>query len=287
MNLELVPMLIMTLLLILGGDADVDTAQLLLRGRHTVSDHAGALIVGDASVTVPAGAHAPGPIYLIGGRTRIDGAVAGDVRQLAGTLVVTDGAAIGGELQRIGGTQEVAATAAIGRRSTVELPTPERTSIASYIPWALVTGLLALVAARRARRNPTALTNMRRAVAEHPVISLTVGALVTVTGLSLFVFMAFTLVLLPVSILGLLAGLVITGYGIIAWGTLIAPRIPTTRGGLAAGAGVAVVMVMLELAGGVPVLGDLLVMGVLLTGIGAVMVTYFGLQEYRPVTLPP
>jgi hypothetical protein len=287
MNLELVPMLIVTLLLILGGDVDVDTAQLLLRGDHSVTDHQGALIVGDAWVTVPADARAPGPIYVIGGKTRIEGAVAGDVRQLAGTLVVADGAIVGGELQRIGGVQTIADTAEIARRSTVEVATPAGGSVLGYGPSVLVTLLLAFVAARRARRNPTALTNLRGAVTEHPLISLTIGALVAVTGLSLFVFMAFTLVLLPVSILGLLAGLVVTGYGIVAWGTLVAPRIPTTRGGLAAGAGVAVVMVALELAGGVPVLGDLLVIGVLLTGIGAVMVTYFGLQEYRPVTLPP
>lgn len=286
MNLELVPMLIVTLLLILGGDVDVDTAQLLLRGDHSVTDHQGALIVGDASVTVPAGARVPGPIYVIGGKTRIEGAVAGDVRQLAGTLVVADGAIIGGELQRIGGVQTIADTAEIARRSTVEVTTPAGGSVLGYGPSVLVTLLLAFVAARRARRNPTALTNLRGAVTDHPLISLTIGALVAVTGLSLFVFMAFTLVLLPVSILGLLAGLVVTAYGVIAWGSVLAPLLPTAHEGLAAGAGVAVVMVLLHLVGHIPVVGDLVGLAALLTGIGAVMITYFGLQEFRPVTLP-
>lgn len=286
MNLELVPMLIVTLLLILGGDVDVDTAQLLLRGDHSVTDHQGALIVGDASVTVPAGARAPGPIYVIGGKTRIEGAVAGDVRQLAGTLVVADGAIIGGELQRIGGVQTIADTAEIARRSTVEVTTPAGGSVLGYGPSVLVTLLLAFVAARRARRNPTALTNLRGAVTDHPLISLTIGALVAVTGLSLFVFMAFTLVLLPVSILGLLAGLVVTAYGVIAWGSVVAQLLPTAHDGLAAAAGVAVVMVLLHLVGHIPVVGDLVGLAALLTGIGAVMITYFGLQEFRPVTLP-
>lgn len=286
MNLELVPMLIVTLLLILGGDVDVDTAQLLLRGDHSVTDHQGALIVGDASVTVPAGARVPGPIYVIGGKTRIEGAVAGDVRQLAGTLVVADGAIIGGELQRIGGVQTIADTAEIARRSTVEVTTPAGGSVLGYGPSVLVTLLLAFVAARRARRNPTALTNLRGAVTDHPLISLTIGALVAVTGLSLFVFMAFTLVLLPVSILGLLAGLVVTAYGVIAWGSVVAQLLPTAHDGLAAAAGVAVVMVLLHLVGHIPVVGDLVGLAALLTGIGAVMITYFGLQEFRPVTLP-
>lgn len=286
MNLELVPMLIVTLLLILGGDVDVDTAQLLLRGDHSVTDHQGALIVGDASVTVPAGARVPGPIYVIGGKTRIEGAVAGDVRQLAGTLVVADGAIVGGELQRIGGVQTIADTAEIARRSTVEVTTPAGGSVLGYGPSVLVTLLLAFVAARRARRNPTALTNLRGAVTDHPLISLTIGALVAVTGLSLFVFMAFTLVLLPVSILGLLAGLVVTAYGVIAWGSVVAQLLPTAHDGLAAAAGVAVVMVLLHLVGHIPVVGDLVGLAALLTGIGAVMITYFGLQEFRPVTLP-
>lgn len=286
MNLELVPMLIVTLLLILGGDVDVDTAELLLRGDHRVTDHQGALIVGDASVTVPADARAPGPIYVIGGKTRIEGAVAGDVRQLAGTLVVADDAIVGGELQRIGGVQTVADTAEITRRSTVEVTTPAGGSVLGYGPSVLLTLLLAFVAARRARRNPTALTNLRGAVTDHPLISLTIGALVAVTGLSLFVFMAFTLVLLPVSILGLLAGLVVTAYGVIAWGSVVAQLLPTARDGLAAGAGVAVVMVLLHLVGYIPVVGDLVGLAALLTGIGAVMITYFGLQEFRPVTLP-
>lgn len=38
---------------------------------------------------------------------------------------------------------------------------------------------------------------MTRAVTRHPFITSTVGVLLALTGLSLFVFMAFTLVLIP------------------------------------------------------------------------------------------
>ena len=36
----------------------------------------------------------------------------------------------------------------------------------------------------------------------------------------------------------------------------------------------------------IPILGDLIAAGLLLIGLGAVKLTYFGLQEFEPVTLP-
>jgi hypothetical protein len=36
----------------------------------------------------------------------------------------------------------------------------------------------------------------------------------------------------------------------------------------------------------IPLLGDLVVGGLLLTGLGAVVLTYFGLREFTPVRLP-
>jgi hypothetical protein len=150
----------------------------------------------------------------------------------------------------------------------------------------VLTGLLALVAARRARRRPRSLEHMRDAVAHHPVVSLTVGGLVTVTFLSLFVFMAFTLILIPVSLLGLAAGLVLLGYGIVALGAVVARRLPIRRPAAAAAGGVAIVMAAVHLVGAVPILGSVVVGGLLLAGLGAVLLTYVGLKEFTPAAIP-
>lgn len=75
-------------------------------------------------------------------------------------------------------------------------------------------------------------------------------------------------------------------YGIIALGYLVGQQLNTSRVGLATGLGVVAVMVLLQVIGVIPILGDLIGGGLLLTGLGAVVLTYFGLQEFEPVSLP-
>lgn len=284
MSLDLIPMLLLSLLLMTVG-GDVRTVELVVGGVHEATG-AGGLIVGDGNVTVPQQASVAGPLHLLGGTTRVTGTVNGDVVLLAGSLVVADGATITGTLQHIGGQLTVEPGARVARRSDLDVTSADRSPAQRLVPVGLVTGVLALVAARRARRRPTSLEHLRRAVAEHPVISMTVGALVTVSFLSLFVFMAFTLVLLPVSILGLAAGLVLVGYGVVALGTVVAARLPLRRRSASAAAGVTAAMAILWVAGSVPVVGTLTVGATLLTGLGAVLLTYLGLKEFQPTDIP-
>lgn len=284
MSLDLIPMLLLSLLLMTVG-GDVHTVELVLGGDHQATA-AGGLIVGDGDVTVPADAAVTGPVHLLGGTTRIAGTVDGDVTVLAGRLVLADGATITGTLHHLGGRLVVQPGAEVARRATLDVTPADRGLAARIVPVGLLTGLLALVAARRARRRPASMEHLRSAVEEHPVISLTVGALVTVSLLSLFVFMAFTLVLLPVSILGLATGLVLVGYGVVALGTVVAARLPLRRPGAAASAGVAAVMAVLWVAGSVPAVGTVAAGALLLTGLGAVLLTYLGLKEFRPATIP-
>lgn len=124
------------------------------------------------------------------------------------------------------------------------------------------------------------------AAREHTIVSLTVGALLFVTFLAVFVFMAFTLVLIPVSLLGLLMGLLTIAYGVIAWGYLVGERLSVSRVDVATGVGVVVVMGFLHVVGFVPIIGELVTIGVLLAGLGAVVITYFGLSQFEPAVLP-
>lgn len=286
MKLELIPLLILALLLLSAGGADVETAEFVIEGDHEVTDHRGALIVGDATVTVPPDAEVPGPVYVIGGELRVEGTVAGDVTQLAGVLALEDGAAIEGRLQHVAGTERIADGAVVAERTTVEVTRNDPGPVAAYLPTALATLALALAGAWLSRRWPTLLENVGATARDHALISLTVGGLVFVTFLSVFVFMAFTLVLVPVSLLGLLLGAAAVAYGVVALGYLVGRRLETPRVGLATALGVAIVVVLLEASSAVPVVGDLLAIGLLLTGFGAVVLTYFGLRRFEPVTLP-
>lgn len=286
MNLAILPLLIAALLMV-SGNSDVETAQVLMTGDHVLEDHDGAVIVAEATVAIPDGTQVPGPIYVVGGELSVSGTVLGDVIQLAGTVTVESGASVGEELQHIAGTLLVSDDADIGRRTTLDLGgATGGSTVARYLPGVILALVLAGVGYWLSKRRGTALDNVASAAISHPVASLTVGVLLALTFISVFVFMAMTLVLLPVAIIGLLVGIVTLGYGIIGWGRFVGSRLPVRHSSLSTAAGVAVVVIAAQLVGSIPVVGDLVVAGVLLVGLGAVVVTYFGVVRFRPMVLP-
>ena len=286
MNLAVIPLLLAALLMV-SGDSDVETAQLMMTGAHVIESHEGALIVGEAVVEIPAGARVPGPIYVIGGELAVGGEVSGDVIQLSGTVTVESGARIGDELRHVAGTLVVSANAEVGRRTSLDLAGPAGGGTAGrYLPGAMLALILGWVGFLLTRKRRAALDNVAAAVSGHPVATLTVGVLLTLTFISVFVFMAMTLVLLPVAIVGLLGGLATLGYGVVGWGHLIGIRLPIRHERLSTVAGVVLVVIGMQLAGSIPLVGDLIVVAVLLLGLGAVVVTYFGVAHFRPAVLP-
>jgi len=84
-----------------------------------------------------------------------------------------------------------------------------------------------------------------------------VGSLGATTLLVLLVYMAFTLILLPVAIVGLFAEFLVVLYGQAVFGYLIGRRLPIERDGVATIAGIAAFLLALELFGLVPYLGGI------------------------------
>lgn len=290
MNLALVPLLLVALLMA-GADPGLDRAELLWDGRHEVVEHEGVLIVGNADVVVPAGAVIPGPVYVIGGRVTLAGEVAGDVVQLAGVLDVRPAGAVAGELREVAGTTRVADGARIGRRTTVTVTPAADDAASRLVAPVLGSLLLAVVAALASRRRASRLLTIATAVTAHPVITATVGVLVALTLLAVVVFMAFTLVLIPVAVVGLLAAGATSVVGVAALGHAVGRRLPTGRlpasrplagRPLATGLGTLIVATVLQLVAAVPLVGDLVVLVVLAAAFGAVLITYLGLVPLEP-----
>lgn len=284
--LESLPLLVVVLLLLAGGGADVDDLTVQYDGDRALTDGPDVLVVAGGEATVPAATTTPGPLYVIGGSATVAGTVEGDVVLLAGNLTVADGGAVTGELAAYGGSLDLDDGATVGTLTT--LPTSTAADPAGAGPgWlALQAVVLGGAAGLLARRRPRALATVGDAVREHPVVVGTVGALTGATALVLLVFMAFTVVLLPVTVLGLAAGAVTAAYGYVAVGALAGRRLPVARPDVGAALGTVGLVVAMALVGRVPVVGPVVQFGVLAAGLGAVVVTYFGLRPFEPPTLP-
>jgi len=283
---EAIPLLIVVLLLISIGGGDVQEMTVTLQGANDVDSITDVHVVAGGSTTVPGDATLEGHIYVIGGTADIDGTLEGDVTLLAGNLSIGDGATVTGTLQTYSGTATVSADASVGRVSQFEAPTPSSSParrIGAFLLQFLVLGAFGwwLV-----ERHPLLVENVGAAITEHALVNAVVGSLGATTLLVLFVYMAFTIILLPLAIVGLFAEFLVILYGQTVFGYLIGRRLPIERDGVAMIAGIAAFLVLIELFGVVPYLGGIAQLTVAVVGFGAVLNTYFGLKRFEPITIP-
>jgi len=284
---EIIPLLIVVLLLLSASGAEPDTMSVVFDGNQTL-DGAGensAVVVGGGSVTVPANASVSAPLFVVGGDLRVDGEVEA-VRVLAGNLTVADGASVTGQLEVVGGRATVATGANVASRSDLVGQLQDQSPTRSPAGFLFQVLSLALVAGLVARRNPTLLANVGDSVTNHALVSGVVGAIAGLALLVLFVYMAFTLVLIPLSVVGLAAEFGVVVYSYVVYGYLIGRALPIERVDVASAAGAGLFVVALEALGAVPLAG-VLGQGLLVAvGFGAVLITYFGLREFEPAEIP-
>jgi len=286
MRPEAVPFVIVALLLASSGGAG--SADVVLAGDRVVTEgggSAGALIVAGGNVTVPAGTTIQGPVYVADGSLSVAGRVDGDVVALAGGLSVADTGAILGTLENYGGSVSVAPGATIADRAeTPVLPDrPPGSSLGFALLEAIIAGLAGFLVGRRF---PGLLRNVGGAATEHPVVSTTVGGLVGVTALAVGVFMAFTLILLPVAALAFLATLLVAGYGVLGLGYALGDRMGRFSPGRATAIGSVAVVLVLRVLALIPFVGAVAALTVVSIGFGGALVTYLGTTHFEPARVP-
>ncbi len=283
---EAIPLLVVVLLLVSIGGGDVGEMSITFEGETEADTLADVRVVAGGTTTVPSDATVEGDVYVIGGTAVVDGAVDGDVTLLNGNLSVGDGATVTGTVQTYSGDAAVSPEATVGRVSAFEPPTP------SSSPAQRVGGFLLQFLALGAfgwwlvERHPRVVENVGAAITDHALVSGVVGGLGATSLLVLFVYMAFTLILLPLAVVGLFAEFLVILYGQTVFGYLLGTRLPIERDGVATVAGIAGFLLALELLGAVPYLGGLAQLAVAVVGFGAVLNSYFGLQRFEPVTIP-
>jgi hypothetical protein len=135
------------------------------------------------------------------------------------------------------------------------------------------------------------LERVTRAIAGQPILSGGVGLLTVIVAPLLFILLAITLILIPVSLLGLLLLAIAWFFGRIAIGLLVGKRLGATikqdwPAPLAAGLGTFCLVLVIDGIGTIiPCVGWLVPAVVGLVGLGGVLLTRFATQSYPPPTI--
>lgn len=284
----------LSLLLTACGANGLYQVTLITDGEHQLTGaYPGDLLMLGGDATLAPDASLQGSLHLVSGQLDLQGQVLGDVTLLGGDLTLSPSARLGGNLNLGGGTLHPSPGSLIeGRTHTgsgipfPDLPERNSTSLGGTLLNAL---LLGLAAAFLMRYFPRSIARVGEAASRHMLVSASIGLLVGVVGISLLVTMAYTILLIPVSLLGLFVlGLAVV-FGWIGLGT--------TAGGLisrisnrplspviSAFVGTLVFVLVLELLASIPLVGGLLGIIVAAIGLGAVSLTRFGWQTFVPAT---
>lgn len=283
---EAIPLLVVVLLMISIGGAGVEQMTVNFQGEQTADTVQDVQVVAGGTTTVPGSTTVTGDIYVIGGTVSIDGTVDGDVTVLSGTVSLQESATVTGTVQQYGGETTIADGASVGEQSAFPTPVPNSSpaqQVGAIVGQFVVLGAVGLWLTRR---HAALLENVGHSITSHPLVSGVTGSLAALTLLVLFVYMAFTLILIPISIVGLIGELLVVFYGQIAFGHVIGSRLPVSGTGRATVAGIGLFLLVVELLGMIPYLGGVVQLGLLAVGFGAVLNSYFGLQRFEPVSIP-
>jgi hypothetical protein len=299
---------IIALLLSACGQEGLYSGTLITEGEHTIESGQvvdGEMILMGGRIALEEGSQATGSVHVLGGLVEADGEIGGDLSMIDGEVVLGPNARVGGDLNVSGGElarsagSEIAGEVNTGVGSGIRvpffpewtiLPAPEDASVVGQITGvmaeAVLTAVLALLAVRFV---PHPVSRVAGAVAKAPVLSGALGLLAMIVVPSLLVLMAFTLILIPVALLGaLLLGVVIL-YGWISIGSEIGRRLArrlewNVRLPAAAFLGTLLFVLLVNASGLIPVVRVVVPVLAAAVGFGAVLLTRFGMMTFVPST---
>jgi hypothetical protein len=269
------------------------------------------LVVFGGNAAIDAGATVNCTVVVVGGDADIAGAVAEDVVVFGGATVLRSTAVIDGELVTIGGdtTREAGAVVRGGESQGFDFdgPWPRiRTNVPFFDPvlnWyqgvfrtlgsAVLMGLLALLVALFL---PEHTSRVAAAITAAPVASGGLGLLTLVAVPVLLALAAITLCLIPVTVVGAIVFGAALLFGWIALGQIVGVRLASAlrlynlSPAVAAGLGTGLLWLLASAVDAVlwiPCV-DVVAWGLLSSlGLGAVVLTRFGIRPYLPALAAP
>jgi len=253
-----------------------------------------------------------GDLAVIGGNVIVDGTIDGDVSVLGGYVRLEDNAVIRGDVSTVGGSVQRADGAVVEGRSNRDLPfgiTTMRTP-PLQINFDPITGplmaffqalaLAALALLVQLFAAPQMERTGRTAVTQ-PVVSGGVGLLTIIVAPALLLIMAITIILIPLSLLGLLILGIAALFGWLALGLVVGRQLAIWlkqpwSDPVNAGVGTLVLSLLSSMLNLIPCIGWLANALIWFVALGTVILTRFGTQIYpapysapapRPAGPPP
>lgn len=268
----------------------------ITEGIHTLSGtNFGDLILFGGETTLGSDAVLDGSAHLLAGQFHVNGKIHGDVSMMGGELDLGPEAHIDGDLNigggQFSGVDQAAVTGKVNTGSGMHVPArpvmQPKSFAGTVLRWLVSAVALGLAAAALERYLPRQASFVSEAALRHLPVSLALGTLAGIVGLTLLALMAYTILLIPVAVLGLaILGLAVI-YGWLACGIALgrwaAPRLnPGISTGWAAFSATLIFVLFLNAITAIPRVGGILGILVAATGLGAVFLTRFGLRRFIP-----
>jgi hypothetical protein len=263
--------------------------------------YTGDLIAVDSVVSLAEDSTLEGNIILVGGSLESAGRVDGDIACMGASLRLAATSVVNGNVACIGAVPEVEQGAYVsGSVKAVEgawLPfslTTDRTQAADSgrngIGYAVTVVLFRMFLLSAASILiflffPSPVQQVAHTIVEKPAVSLVIGVLAMTAAVALFLLLTLTVCLSPVGLLGstVLLVAVLMGWSALGWeiGRRLFGRTQTNvHPAVVAGTGTTVLTLAASALGYIPFLGLILIGLGLSFGLGAVVLTRFGGQEY-------
>lgn len=292
-----------------GGKVVLGSSYTLRSGETLAGD----LVIFGGSATIEQDAVVNGDIAVFGGTLSVSGQVDGSISAMGGSVNLNETAVVKGDVQTMGVVVNQIEGALV--QGDVIAEDAENLDLPKVNPWnwlsentgpmigsafssigsmlwamlrALALGLIALLIALLAPRPTERVT---RAVTNAPGVSAGIGLLTFVVAPALILVLAITIILIPFSLLGVV---VIVAAAIFAWAAIgmeLGKRLAALfkvqwAEPVAAGIGAAFLSLLISLLSVIPCVDGIVATAALAFGLGGIVLSRFGTQNY-PIAPAP
>lgn len=300
----------------------VDHADKVIFGDYTLSTgdtNQGDLVVINGNVLIEEGATVMGTLAVIGGDLSLEGTVNGDIVSVGGSGEIGDSAHVSGSMISIGSNLSISDDATILGETILEMddsvqiaplpdvPNPGTPPVVPEVTFNTSPGLeflrklfstsfmvlaIAALGLLIGILFPIHLKKTAKSIVNEPVKSGVLGFLTVFVSPIVFVILAITIILLPVSLIAILALGILMLYGWVAVGYEIGLRVSSAakvswEPSIIAGIGTLVLSSIAALVAMIPCIGFLIYPIVTSVGLGGVLISQFGRREVLNVQAAP